>query len=64
VGGRLAGAGLDVLEQEPPSPDTLRALLASSNVIVTPHVAWYSEEATADRQRLAAETVRQALLAR
>jgi D-3-phosphoglycerate dehydrogenase / 2-oxoglutarate reductase len=59
--GRLAGAGLDVLEQEPPPPATLRALLASPNVIVTPHVAWYSEEAIADRQRLAAETVRRAL---
>ena len=58
----LAGAGLDVLEHEPPAPEELAALLALPNVIVTPHVAWYSEESIADRQRIAAETVRQALL--
>ncbi|HEU5317293.1 MAG TPA: NAD(P)-dependent oxidoreductase, partial [Chloroflexota bacterium] len=61
--GRLAGAGLDVLEQEPPAAQVLQALLALPNVIVTPHVAWYSEESTADRQRMAAETVRAALVA-
>jgi D-3-phosphoglycerate dehydrogenase / 2-oxoglutarate reductase len=62
--GRLAGAGLDVLEKEPPPAAELRELLALPNVIVTPHVAWYSEESIADRQRMAAETVRQALLDR
>jgi phosphoglycerate dehydrogenase-like enzyme len=31
-------------------------------MIATPHAAWYSEESAADRQRMAAETVRDALL--
>jgi D-3-phosphoglycerate dehydrogenase len=44
--GHLAGAGLDVLEKEPPDPDN--PLLSSDKVIVTPHVAWYSE-ASAER---------------
>lgn len=35
--GRIAAAGLDVLEQEPPQPDN--PLLGMDNVILTPHVA-------------------------
>ena len=35
--GAIAGAGLDVLEQEPPELDN--PLLAMENVVVTPHVA-------------------------
>ena len=41
--GRLAGAGLDVLDPEPPPPD--HPLLGMDNVLVTPHVSWESEEA-------------------
>ena len=40
--GKIAGAGLDVLQQEPPTRDN--PLLGLDNTIVTPHIAWYSEE--------------------
>jgi len=46
--GKLAGAGLDVLEQEPPAPDN--PLLSMPNVTVTPHVAAYSNESTVARR--------------
>jgi D-3-phosphoglycerate dehydrogenase len=38
----IAGSGVDVLEKEP--PDSQNPLLNLSNAIVTPHVAWYSED--------------------
>lgn len=50
--GRLAGAGLDVLTQEPPSPTN--PLTHQPNAVITPHLAWASVEA---RQRLMVETV-------
>ena len=49
--GNVAGAGLDVLEQEPCAPGDAIATL--DNVILTPHSAWYSEEARADMRRRA-----------
>ena len=51
--GLLAGAGLDVLEQEPLDPAS--PLLRMEQVIVTPHSAWYSEEGRSDLKRRAAE---------
>ncbi|UCF98092.1 MAG: C-terminal binding protein [Spirochaetaceae bacterium] len=41
--GKIAAAGIDVLETEPPGADN--PLLSKQNALVTPHVAWYSEEA-------------------
>jgi glycerate dehydrogenase len=44
--GLISGAGFDCLTAEPPVPDhCLLALLDRPNFIVTPHVAWASEEA-------------------
>ena len=44
--GLISGIGFDVLTSEPPAPDNpLLSVLDRPNVIVTPHVAWASEEA-------------------
>ena len=44
--GLISGAGFDVLTSEPPSPDNPLLRIANRpNVIVTPHVAWASNEA-------------------
>ncbi|MBB6646570.1 C-terminal binding protein [Halobellus ruber] len=52
--GTVAYAGLDVLQEEPPEDDRL---LNFDNVVVTPHAAWYSEDALAELQRQAGENV-------
>ncbi|MGI6157505.1 MAG: NAD(P)-dependent oxidoreductase [Saccharofermentanales bacterium] len=46
--GHLAGAGIDVLETEPPFPKD-HVLLHAPNVTVTPHVGFFSEASLADR---------------
>ena len=47
--GRLGGAGVDVLAQEPPARGNPLLEPGITNLIVTPHVAWASRES---RQRL------------
>lgn len=44
--GKIAAAGLDVLVQEPMSPENpLRAIKDSEKLLITPHIAWASVEA-------------------
>ncbi len=55
--GQIAGAGLDVLAIEPIDPNS--PLLKEDRILVTPHAAWYSEQAKLDlRARGAEEVVR------
>ena len=56
---RLAGAGLDVLVEEPANPNN--PLLKMEQVVVTSHTAFYSEEALEELQEKAAQKVAAAL---
>ena len=47
--GRIAGAAIDVIQEEPPGKDNLILQQQPANLIVTPHIAWASRES---RQRL------------
>ncbi|MEL5899358.1 C-terminal binding protein [Clostridium sporogenes] len=51
--GEIAGAALDCVEHEPMSPDS--PIFRHENLIVTPHMAWYSEEAAQELKRKVAE---------
>ena len=52
--GELSGAGIDVFEDEPNVPEELRRL---DNIVLTPHVAWYSEEAELQLRRSSIEEI-------
>jgi D-3-phosphoglycerate dehydrogenase len=52
--GKLAGAGLDVVEGE---PNPLRALAEHPDVIITPHIAYASDLAVDDLRKRASEEV-------
>ena len=53
--GRLAGAGIDVMTEEPPKAD--HPLLSAKNCIMTPHIAWASRDARIRLIRIVAENL-------
>ncbi|WP_224337626.1 C-terminal binding protein [Haloprofundus halobius] len=52
--GHIAGAGIDVLPEEPPEPTPP---LDHPNIVYTPHVAWYSEQSSTEMRRRVTEDV-------
>jgi phosphoglycerate dehydrogenase-like enzyme len=56
---QIAGAVLDVLEQEPPAAD--HPLLKQSQCIITPHIAGLTEESQVRTSELVANEVIQEL---
>jgi D-3-phosphoglycerate dehydrogenase len=57
--GEIAGAGLDVFKEEPIPPGD--SLLSLRNVLLSPHIAWYSEESALTLRRSAANEALQIL---
>jgi glycerate dehydrogenase len=54
--GQIAGAGLDVLSEEPPPADN--PLLQAKNCLVTPHISWATRAARARLMKTAVANVR------
>lgn len=57
--GWIAGAGLDVMENEP--VEAGRSILNSDKLTVTPHTAWYTEQAMERMRRQACQEVARVL---
>jgi D-3-phosphoglycerate dehydrogenase / 2-oxoglutarate reductase len=55
VSGHLAGAGLDVLNHEPPEPGN--PLVGLPNVVISPHIAGTDLRSMADMAEMAARTI-------
>lgn len=55
--GEIAGAGIDVLAQEPPSINDPLLTLERDNLIVTPHTAWATRQARQTIINQAAENI-------
>jgi len=53
--GRLGGAGVDVLGTEPPPPT--HPLLSAPGVVITPHVAFHTAEASRELLRISLENL-------
>ena len=51
----IAAAGLDVVNQEPPEPDN--PLFELDNIVVTPHLAGFTEEGKKRMGMTAAEDI-------
>ena len=56
--GKLAGAALDVLLEEPPSKGNPLLRYQGNNLILTPHMAWYTQEAEDKNDQYFIEQVR------
>lgn len=52
----IGGAALDVLDTEPPPADN--PLLSAPNCLLTPHIAWYAEEARRRLMQIAADNLK------
>jgi D-3-phosphoglycerate dehydrogenase len=57
--GRLSAAALDVLDQEPPGPQ--HPLVGRDDVVLTPHIAYYSRRTEIDYVRIQAQNAVSAL---
>ena len=57
--GQIAGAALDVVDEEPPPPE--HPLHRTERILVTAHVAWYSEQAFRDVRVKSVEEVARVL---
>lgn len=56
--GKVAGAALDVLGTEPPGAEHPLLQVKGKNVVITPHIAWYTKEAAEKNHQLYEKQVR------